>query len=110
MSNKGKIYVVLTALAILLIVVLEANKPEELNWFPSYAKHHKIPFGTFIFHAQMERMFSKEAVVDVDRPPFEYLNTNTISGSYVFINDRVTIDEAELNKLRIGPPKATRYS
>lgn len=99
MSNKGKIYVVLTALAILLIVVLEANKPEELNWFPSYAKHHKIPFGTFIFHEQMERMFSKETVVDVERPPFEYLNTNSISGSYVFINDRVTIDEAELNKL-----------
>lgn len=99
MNKKGKIYVILTALAILLIVVLEANKPEELNWFPSYAKHHKIPFGTFVFHEQMERLFSEEMIIDVDRPPFEYLQTNSISGSYLFINNQVTIDEVELNKL-----------
>lgn len=99
MNSKGKIYVILTALALVLIVVLEMNKPEELNWFPSYAKHHKIPFGTFVFHEQLERLFSKENIVDVNQPPFEYLTKNDFLGTYVFVNNNVTIDDAELKKL-----------
>lgn len=99
MERKGKIYIALVALITILIIINEYNKPEEINWFPSYAKHSKIPFGTFVFHEQMERLFSKENIVNVERPPYEYLNNNAISGTYLFINNRVDLDPIELDAL-----------
>jgi len=99
LDKKGKIYIGLTALVVVLIVVLEYNKPQKLNWFSSYAKHHKIPYGSYVFYEQLRRVFTKDSVVDVDRPPFEYLSQNDISGTYFFMNGDVTFDKAELKKL-----------
>lgn len=99
MERKGKIYIALIAIITIFIIINEYNKPEEINWFPSYAKHSKIPFGTYVFHEQMQRIFSKENIIDVERPPYEYLNNNDISGTYLFINNNVSIDPAELDEL-----------
>ncbi|MBJ6368488.1 DUF4350 domain-containing protein [Snuella sedimenti] len=100
MDKKGKIYIVLTIIALLGIVVFESTKPQALNWYPSYTKHHKIPFGTFILHEQLERLFSKHNIIDVERPPYEYLNSNdSITGTYLFINNQIGFDKAELDKL-----------
>ena len=100
MSRKGKLYIALTVLAILSIVVLEYTKPQEINWFPSYASHHKIPFGTFVFHEQLERSFDRDHIVNVDKPPFEYLNqNNNIKGTYMFINNNLSFGDAELDEL-----------
>ena len=100
MSRKGKTYIFLTTLAILSIVVLEYTKPQEINWFPSYASHHKIPFGTFVFQEELARLFDKNNIVDVDKPPFEYLKRNdTIKGTYIFINNNLSFGDAELDEL-----------
>ncbi|MFD2824321.1 DUF4350 domain-containing protein [Lacinutrix iliipiscaria] len=100
MSRKGKLYIILTVITILSIVALEYSKPQEINWFPSYASHHKIPFGTFVFHEQLKRIFNTNYIVDVDRPPFEYLKRNdSIQGTYIFINNNIAFGEAELDEL-----------
>ena len=100
MSRKGKLYVILTALAVLSIVVLEYTKPQEVNWFPSYASHHKIPFGTFVFREQLERLFGNENIIDIEKSPFEYLKRNdSIKGTYIFINDNLSFGDAELVEL-----------
>ena len=100
MNRKGKIYIFLTAFAIISIVALEYSKPAKLNWFPTYAQHHKIPFGTYVFHEQMERIFSKEKINKINVPPFEYLYNNPeINGTYVFINNQVSFGEAELDRI-----------
>ncbi|TYB77485.1 DUF4350 domain-containing protein [Bizionia saleffrena] len=99
MDKKGKIYVGLTALVIILLVGAEYSKPEEINWFPSYTKHHKIPFGTYVFHDQLERIIGNENLKEVDRPPYEYLKNNTIKGTYFFSNSAINFDEAELHSL-----------
>lgn len=100
MSKKGKIYIVLTALAILVIVVLEYTKPQKVNWFPSYVMHHKIPYGTYIFKEQLERIFPKENINSIDKSPFQFLKQNPdISGTYIFINNQLDFGEEELNEL-----------
>ena len=73
------------------------NKPKELNWFPSYATHHKIPFGSYVFNEQIQRI--ADSVNLVDRPPFEYLLENDISGTYLFYNGGINFGEEELNAL-----------
>ncbi|MBF8150794.1 DUF4350 domain-containing protein [Winogradskyella sp. F6397] len=97
MSKKGKLYIALVALTILAIVVLEMNKPKAVNWFPSYATHHKIPFGTYVFNDQLKRV--ADSVFIVDRPPFEYLKNNTINGTYLFNNGGISFGKEELNSV-----------
>lgn len=100
MSKQGKIYVIIGVLAILAMVMLEYSKPKKVNWFPSYAKQHKIPFGTYVFHDQLERLFSDENVVDVNRPPYEYLeNQENLQGTYLFVNNNIEFDDVELDAL-----------
>ncbi|MGB1209884.1 MAG: DUF4350 domain-containing protein [Lacinutrix venerupis] len=99
MDRRGKIYIILTALVVILIIIIEYNKPQKLNWFPSYAKHHKIPYGSYVFYDQLERVYNNN-ITDTERPPFEYLTKNdSISGTYFFLNGIIDFDEAELNKL-----------
>ncbi|MBU2928210.1 DUF4350 domain-containing protein [Winogradskyella psychrotolerans] len=97
MSKKGKLYIILVAFTILAIVVLEMNKPKAINWFPSYATHHKIPFGTYVFNDQLQRV--SDSVAIVDRPPFEYLKNNDINGTYLFYNGSIAFGKEELNSL-----------
>ncbi len=100
MNKKGKIYVIITVIAILAIVFFEYTKPQKLNWFQSYAKQHKIPFGTYVFHDQLKRIFSEEHIIDVNRPPYEYLTTkDSISGTYIFVNNSIEFDDVELDEL-----------
>lgn len=97
MSKKGKIYIILVAIAILAIVALEMTKPKQINWFPSYATHHKIPFGSYVFNDQLKRL--SDSVVSIDRPPFEYLRNNNINGTYLFYNGGIAFGKEELNSL-----------
>ncbi|MGR7811852.1 DUF4350 domain-containing protein [Lacinutrix undariae] len=99
MSKRGKLYIALVIIAVISIVVLENSKPQEINWFPSYVKKHKIPFGTFVFYEQLERLFGKDNVIDVERPPYEFLNDNDINGTYLFVNNQVSFGAEEFDIL-----------
>ncbi|MBT8244879.1 MAG: DUF4350 domain-containing protein [Winogradskyella sp.] len=97
MSKKGKIYIALVVLSILALVVFEMTKPKQINWFPSYATHHKIPFGSYVFNEQLNLI--SDSVITVNKPPFEYLRNNDINGTYLFYNDNVNFGKAELESL-----------
>ena len=97
MSKRGKLYIALAVLAIISIVAIEMTKPKQINWFPSYAVHHKIPFGSYVFNEQLKRV--ADDVTIVERPPFEYLMNNDISGTYLFYNGGIEFGKDELNRL-----------
>lgn len=97
MSKKGKIYIGLLVFTILALVYFEKTKPKDINWFPSYATHHKIPFGSFVFNEQLNRI--ADSVISVEKPPFEYLKNNDIKGTYLFYNGGINFGEAELDVL-----------
>lgn len=100
MSKQVKFYIVLTAVAIFGIVLMEYSKPKQVNWFTSYAKHHKIPFGTYVFNEQLERLFSHSEVINLETPPYLNLSqTDSINGTYVFINNTIQFGNTELDRL-----------
>ncbi|SHI63459.1 DUF4350 domain-containing protein [Aquimarina spongiae] len=100
MSKKSKIFIIVIVVAIGLLTFLEANEPEPVNWFPSYAKTDKIPLGTFVSYNLIKEAFTDEKVKDINQPPYEFLTDNdTISGTYFFVNGTVNFDKDELNKV-----------
>lgn len=98
MSKKGKIYIMLVLITILAIVALEMTKPKEINWYPSYATHHKIPFGSVVFKEQLDRI--ADSIRLIDRPPFEFLDgSEDINGTYIFYNGGINFGDDELERL-----------
>ncbi|GGZ51630.1 DUF4350 domain-containing protein [Mesonia mobilis] len=95
----GRSYkIILGALLALLamLIFLEANQKDPVNWYPSYSITDKIPQGTFVFYESLEKVAKVE---QVNIPPFEFLEDTSTTGTYFFLNASVGIDAAELNKL-----------
>lgn len=99
MGKKGTIYIVIAVVTLMAFMLLQYNKPKEINWFPSYVASHKIPYGTYVFNTIMEAIFP-EQLQQVYIPPFEFIAENeTLEGSYLFINNNIQFNKEELNSL-----------
>lgn len=98
MFKKNLVYIIIGTLTFALILFLEYNKKEEINWFPSYVTHHKIPFGTKVVTDIIQNKFTK--IQEIERPPFEFLKTNSdTKSSYLFVNNSVSFGDDELADL-----------
>ncbi|WGK64269.1 DUF4350 domain-containing protein [Croceiramulus getboli] len=99
MSKRYRIIAAALLGVILLLTILEASKPEPVNWFPSYSKTAKIPLGTYVLHQQLSERYD-DRWEERNDPPFEVLGgDSTLKGTYFFINNSVYFDEAETNRL-----------
>ncbi len=98
MSKKANIYIIIVLATIALLMVLQYNKPKELNWFPSYVTQHKIPYGTYVLNELMGNLFSDTQQVSM--PPFEYLTANfDTQGTYFLVNENIEFGRTELELL-----------
>lgn len=79
-----------------LLVFFETQQKEPVNWSPSYAATDNIPLGTLVLYKELEKNFP---VQPVTVSPFEFLLSESPQGTYVFINNQLSFDDAELEKL-----------
>ncbi len=99
MDRKGRIYIVIIIITVAFLMLLQYNKPKELNWFESYVSQHKIPYGTYVLNDLMDKLF-EENLQQVSIPPFEFLEKDTtITGTYFFVDKAITFHDTELNTL-----------
>jgi len=99
MSKKGSIYIIIALVTMAILMLLQYNKPKEVNWFPSFVAQHKIPYGSYILNDLMKKKFG-ENLKQINRPPFELLQSDsTIQGTYFFLNNDVSFGETELINL-----------
>lgn len=97
MSKSYKIAVGIFLLLIIALTYLEASEPQPLNWSPSYSENDKIPLGTYIlFEHLRDQPFDLE---EVNVPPYEFLEHDTLEGTYFFLNDQLGFDDSELDRL-----------
>ena len=98
MGKKANIYLIITVITIALLMVLQYNKPKELNWFPSYVAQHKIPFGTFVLNELLIDKFDTTQQIQVS--PFQFLNSPfDAEGTYFLVNENIEFGGPELKKL-----------
>jgi len=82
-----------------LIIFMESNKPKPINWFPSYATHHKIPYGTYVFTKEFKELFKDSEFKTIQQPPYQYLKDTTQNGTYFFVNGTINFGKDEFNEL-----------
>lgn len=84
-------------LLVILLTYLQSTEPESVNWNPSYLETDKIALGSFVFYESWNESPSAK-IEKVSIPPFEFIN-NEHSGTYFFLNDVLSFDDAEMKKL-----------
>jgi len=84
---------------ILSIVYIESIKPKEINWFPSYAAKHKIPYGTYILRNELPSLFSNKKVKEIHQSPYLFLKDSTNKGTYFFVDAKLDFGKDEFNEL-----------
>ncbi|PHQ62739.1 MAG: hypothetical protein COC10_09900 [Sphingobium sp.] len=101
MSKRYKILAGLLILFLGLLVYAEASQKEPLNWYESYGKQDKIPFGTYVFYEQLSSLIEEDRLEEVNIPPYEFLmdSLNQPKGTYFFVNSYIYNDEFETRKL-----------
>ncbi len=100
MSTKKILYLLLFIVFVLFLIQAKYHNAKEINWFKSYATHHKIPYGTYVLNTQLERIFTKENTLQINEPPFLFLKNNTSTNhTYLFVNTDLNFDDAEIERL-----------
>lgn len=99
MDKKTKIYLGLFLLLILAVIYYEYNKPKPINWYPSYVKNHKIPYGTYVLRNELSTLFPSVEIEDVKIPPYVFLGDSTKQGTYIFIDQAVNFGDAEFKRM-----------
>ncbi|MCL5245992.1 DUF4350 domain-containing protein [Cellulophaga sp. 20_2_10] len=99
MIKKGGTYIIVIVITLVVYFALEYSKPKQVNWFPSFATHHKIAYGTKVLNDLMEKRF-EDKMTSVYQPPYTYLKDNdTITGTYFLVNNSLELDKNEVNEL-----------
>lgn len=99
MDKKLKIYIGVFILSILSILYLEGTKSKSINWYPSYAAKHKIPYGTYVLRKELPTLFSKKEVKDIREAPYVFLQDSTKEGTYFFVDANINFDKEEFDEV-----------
>lgn len=78
---------------------MEANKPTPINWFPSFASNHKIPYGTYVFKEEFKELFKNSEIKTINQPPYQFLKDTTQNGTYFFVDGLINFGKEEFNEL-----------
>ncbi len=88
-------------------IAIEYSKPRPIDWSKSFDETQKIPYGTYIFYNELENLFPKSNILDIDVTPYEYFegyydfeNEGFLTtGTYMYIDEMMTIDEFSAQEL-----------
>jgi len=98
MQKKDKFLIFITFLFLLLLVISESSQ-KKINWYPSYAVNHKIPYGSYIAYHEAQNIFG-DNLKPVKVSPYLFLEKNSdISGTYVIYNSDIEIGKTGINSL-----------
>ena len=109
MNRTLKIYIAFLVALLVLIVVVDINRPKPINWTPSFEVNAKIPFGLYVFNEEKENFFKGDTIQTIQTTPYEYfdsfydfdtlVNTYEIKGTFLAISEDYFIDETSTEEL-----------
>lgn len=107
MNRTIKIYIGLLIFLVGLIAFIELTRERPINWKPTYNERHKIPFGTYIFHEELEAVFPNQEFTDVRKTPYEFFDAYydweedeyTTTGNFIHVAQYSEMDEISAQEL-----------
>ncbi len=97
MLKKNKYFIVI-GLFIAVIWVVEYYKPRPINWYESYSKYDKIPYGNKILFDELPSIFSN-GIFTAGNNIQETLKEELVAENYLFINNTFFPTKGDLSEL-----------
>src|SRR5690606_15627420 len=107
MKKSLIMYIALFALVIVLIMIVDANKPKPIDWRPSYKTEEKIPLGLYVLDKEAKSIFKDSKLKKFSVTPYEYitplydydLDDYTEKGTFINIDESSKIDPESAEEL-----------
>ena len=107
MNNTIKLYIVLLIVLLAGIIYIDAVKPKEIDWKPTYDLKDKIPFGLYVFDNELKDFLKGNKISKTSRTLYEYYNNEkTIvgkdyeyQGNILSVSENYTIDDQSTDEV-----------
>ncbi|TKC60332.1 DUF4350 domain-containing protein [Pedobacter hiemivivus] len=98
---KGlKLYLVGSAVVMVLYLIAQYYKPKPTDWTPTYVKEDKNPFGTYILYHELESLFPKALISPSNLPVYNTLKDKGFEHTnYLIIAGEVQMDALDYEEL-----------
>lgn len=88
------------------LVYIEANRPQPINWSPTFSINSKAPFGMYVFDKEHKTIFKDQYVEKFGNTIYEFLNENfneydtlyDVSGTILVIDKQIALDQPSLEQ------------
>ncbi|SMC71642.1 DUF4350 domain-containing protein [Pedobacter nyackensis] len=95
-----RLYLIGSAVVMLLYLIAQYYKPKPTDWNPSYLKEDKIPFGTYILYNELGSIFPKALITPSRLPVYNALkDQNFEHTNYLLIAGEVKMDGYDYGEL-----------
>ena len=101
MKLKNTLLIGLLVILSLLYTWYEANRPQPVDWSETYSPEDKIPYGTYIVHHSLPRLFPQSGITTSRLSVTEGLDRFQAEhqGVYIFISPLFDADPVQVTRL-----------
>lgn len=102
MSKTLKLYIAVLVLLLVVILVVDSNRPKPIDWRPTYSIHDKIPFGMYVFDQELQYLLPNDTIEKITKTPYEFLDSKfiqdsinghySITGTVISIGKNIPVD------------------
>ncbi|MGM5630560.1 hypothetical protein O2K51_06610 [Apibacter raozihei] len=102
MNKRLYIYLGIFILVIGIMAYLDYSSPKPVNWTQTYSTEDKIPFGSYILHKEMKKLFPDKNIEITNSTPSTYLTDVDYYSQdqlYFFIDKNTVMSDVSANWL-----------
>jgi hypothetical protein len=93
--RKERVYIVFLIISVILFVLSEFLKPEEVDWSEDHTRTKSIPYATEILFDEIGVLFPAEEIRYNDETLYYFENETSAPKNWIFVNSQIELDELE---------------
>lgn len=95
-----RLYLIGSAIVVILYLVAQYYRPRPTDWSPSYLKEDKIPFGLYILNQELNTLFPDAAVTFSRLPVYNTLkDKNFTNTNYLIVASTINADGLDYKEM-----------
>jgi hypothetical protein len=96
---RNKSYFIFLGILLILYLVVQALKPEPVDWTPGFSKDHTRPYGNYALFRLLNAIFPNQPIIVNRKHQYETLPTYSEGYNYILITQSVNLNKEELEVL-----------
>jgi hypothetical protein len=96
-----KIYFIIATVLFVVYIMANMNKPQEINWTPTFSNIDKIPYGTRVLYERAKDIFPGAVIKPKRQAIYNTITEDSIKGStYIIIAGGLNITKPDFTQLK----------